>query len=224
LTPFHPLADSNKPLIGRKRRRSEDEDEDDDAPSVLKKPKGLEESIPEEANGASSRGDSPAVVVTPGNEAAEVKEVTKGVKEVELKENKKVEGTRASEKSASSLPETQVDEKQAGTESADVKAPGSPMKDVKHAKSAITHASKVEKELPAPPSELPVITTSKPKSKKSNTPVAAKKVPASPPRKKKPLPTRKSASSKVISSDADVVKDKTNAAVTVKVGKEDAAA
>jgi len=206
------------PQIGRKRRRSEDEREDT---PLSKKPKGVEDTVPEEGeNGASSsRGASPAEVATPGNEAVEVKEVTKGVEGVELEGKKKAgdEKSPAKEKYATPPP----DEKEAQKKQ---DAPGSPMKVVVE-KSTDAGASVV----PTPSTDVPAPVPSRPRAKKSTTAPPKKtsqQAPASPPRKKKPLPNRKNAASKAAVVAADT-KEKSDVLVSAIAnstsGKEDVA-
>jgi hypothetical protein len=76
-------ATSNAPRIGRKRRLSADEEEEEDAPPTFKRPRGTSDHAD-----ASSREQTPVVVQVPAKDTAEVKEVTKGVKHVDLEDTK----------------------------------------------------------------------------------------------------------------------------------------
>jgi hypothetical protein len=177
-----------------------------------KKLRGAEGDAPDNDNGASSRGDSPAIVVTPGNEEPEVKEVTEGVKEVGLdgEDDKVAKGSPLEGKSATPPPETEAGKEQSGEKQGVQEAPASPMKGVK---SPTIDASAAAKETLAVPSEPPATTvTSKPKSKRSTT--ASSKKAQTPvetaPRKKKPLPSRKTATSKaaLMPSNPDTINEK----------------
>ena len=72
-------ATSNAPTIGRKRRLSP-ADEDDEGEGTAKRAKG------EDGTATPTRDESPAQHVPEVNETEEVKDVTQGVKEVELED------------------------------------------------------------------------------------------------------------------------------------------
>jgi hypothetical protein len=180
----------------------------------------VEDTVPEEEeNGASSsRGASPAVVATLGNEEVEVKEVTKGVKGVGLEGKEKVVGDGASPakaKNATPPPEEKQKRKKQT-------APGSPMKDV------VRSANADKPFINTTPSDLAAPVPSKPRAKKSNTAPSknAQQAPASQPRKKKPLPNRKNAASKAALPPSDA-KEKSDVVVSATAnptaGKEDVA-
>ncbi|KAI9056356.1 hypothetical protein FKP32DRAFT_1682316 [Trametes sanguinea] len=78
--PWSEDATSTAPQIGRKRRLSTNEDEERETTPSAKKHRAGSESAPE-----SAREQSPS---QPGKETAEVKEVTEGVREVELEDGK----------------------------------------------------------------------------------------------------------------------------------------
>ncbi|KAF8842808.1 hypothetical protein BDN67DRAFT_965216 [Paxillus ammoniavirescens] len=84
--PWRDDATSNAPTIGRKRRFSVTEhDDDDSAFSTAKKAKGGLGQLDAEAEPAST-GEDTKGEATPVAEGEDVKEVTKGVKEVDLED------------------------------------------------------------------------------------------------------------------------------------------
>ncbi|EMD37003.1 hypothetical protein CERSUDRAFT_114904 [Gelatoporia subvermispora B] len=97
--PWNEDATSNAPQIGRKRRLSED-DRDDDMSGAAKKHRG--DSV-ETSDDATQRGSSP---IPPGKDTEEVKEVTQGVREVELDDRDTPSDSIASEATVVPLPES----------------------------------------------------------------------------------------------------------------------
>ncbi|KAJ7747944.1 hypothetical protein DFH07DRAFT_889070, partial [Mycena maculata] len=82
--PWEEDPTSNAPHVGRKRRMAdEDRDEDEDEQARLKKIRGA---TSEQQPDALSARDSSSTPLPQANETAGVKEVTQGVKEVELEE------------------------------------------------------------------------------------------------------------------------------------------
>ena len=86
-----PLATSHAPTIGRKRRRSvTEQDHRDSASSPAKRTKN-DSVTPDTECDSASGGESPKGDVVPPVEGQDVKEVTKGVKEVDLEDKDKLE-------------------------------------------------------------------------------------------------------------------------------------
>ncbi|KAI8989140.1 hypothetical protein BD414DRAFT_507528 [Trametes punicea] len=108
--PWSEDATSTAPQIGRKRRLSTNEREERETTPSAKKHRAESEATPE-----SERGQSPAAAT--GRETEEVKEVTKGVREVELEDGKP---------SALETTEGVADEKIGAEEAAAVPLPDSP--------------------------------------------------------------------------------------------------
>ncbi|KAF9806753.1 hypothetical protein IEO21_08562 [Rhodonia placenta] len=97
--PWSEDATSNAPQIGRKRRLSSTEPDPDGEPSVAKKPRGDSADASEDA---SQREESPARAQ--GQETAEVKNVTKGVRDVELEESKAEVSEPVADADAAAIP------------------------------------------------------------------------------------------------------------------------
>jgi hypothetical protein len=96
---MHPDSDPTPPQIGRKRRRSFSIEIDDDI-TFTKKPRSIGNAIPD----VDELRESPTREKTPSHrvsETEEVKEVTKGVKEVDLDDTSPQEDPTSSEESTS---------------------------------------------------------------------------------------------------------------------------
>ncbi|KAI5121587.1 hypothetical protein M0805_009458 [Coniferiporia weirii] len=106
-------ATSNAPQIGRKRRMSDEDDDDEGSKSgsVWKRPRGHSDAevIPEETEpktpppegeGSRAASGTPTLAPTPTKETEEVRQVTKGVKEVDLED-----GSEAKEEAPEVAPE-----------------------------------------------------------------------------------------------------------------------
>lgn len=86
-----PLATSHAPTIGRKRRYSVTEQDDDDSPSSTAKKTKSDTVKPDTECDSASEGESPKEDAAPPIDGQEVKEVTKGVNEVDLEDKDEVE-------------------------------------------------------------------------------------------------------------------------------------
>ncbi|KAF9238998.1 hypothetical protein BU15DRAFT_47150 [Melanogaster broomeanus] len=91
--PWRDDATSNAPTIGRKRRFSVTEHDDDEPASSTAK-KAKEEPIQLDAESESTAGESSNGEATPIIEGEGVKEVTEGVKEVDLEDKEGALSTR----------------------------------------------------------------------------------------------------------------------------------
>ncbi|KII91740.1 hypothetical protein PLICRDRAFT_173548 [Plicaturopsis crispa FD-325 SS-3] len=198
--PWRDDATSNAPQIGRKRQRDAD---DDEAPSTSKRTRG--DSTPA-ADDAEGRGASPAVTVPQGSETQDVKDVTKGVKDVELEkvveaEGEEVENAPSEGSAATQPPETQVVDEASHEETPDVAnavvedAATQPSDAVENETSTLPETDEKEKDAPdavsesepSAPAAVTQTTTQKKKPKKAaKTAKAAAK-------EKKPAPELASA-------------------------------
>ncbi|KAH0831146.1 hypothetical protein J3R83DRAFT_13717 [Lanmaoa asiatica] len=89
--PWRDDATSHAPTIGRKRRHSVTEQDDDDSASSTAKRTKNDPVKPDTECDSPSDGESPNGNAVPSLSGQEVKEVTKGVKEVDLEDRDKVE-------------------------------------------------------------------------------------------------------------------------------------
>ncbi|CCL99065.1 uncharacterized protein FIBRA_01077 [Fibroporia radiculosa] len=104
--PWSEDATSTAPQIGRKRRMSSPEPDAD--PDTQPSAKRRRADSPDASDDASHRDDSPARVGKAETETEEVKQVTKGVGEVELDEGSVPETPSAAEAAAIPLPDSPV--------------------------------------------------------------------------------------------------------------------
>lgn len=100
------LATSHAPTIGRKRRYSVTEQDDDDSSSSAAKRAKNDPVKPDTECDSASEGESPKEDAATPVEGQEVKEVTKGVNEVDLEDKDKVEDTSSIPPEGVPLPES----------------------------------------------------------------------------------------------------------------------
>lgn len=112
-----PLATSHAPTIGRKRRHSVTEQDDDGSASLAAKRSKTDPVEPATECDSPSRGDSPKADETPPVEGRDVKEVTKGVKEVDLEDRDKLEDASSILPEGVPLPDSPSGSPEPGSES-----------------------------------------------------------------------------------------------------------
>ncbi|KAI0356907.1 hypothetical protein OH77DRAFT_179171 [Trametes cingulata] len=188
--PWSEDATSTAPQIGRKRRLSTDEHEERETTPSAKKQRAESEVAPEE-----EREPSPA---RPGKETEEVKEVTKGVREVELEDgkasaSKPVEGesqteTGAEEAAAVPLPESPELKPTEDTKEVETEAPtkeeskpeGSVTSEEATASTDVPEKSTAEESAPVPAVEddVPGLTLPTQSEEKTPSTTAASSIPA----------------------------------------------